>query len=142
MAHRNKFNRVGVKGGFVCGAFSDKVVVDGEMRRQFGCGHHGLVGHDFVVGAVVEYADDRAIPHRAAGEVAHALLSAFAVEPAAFEIWQSSTDSNRLADSRELKHTVVDMLAYVHGDVATVAFSPSFRPKIACNFRDFIDLSG
>ena len=96
-----------------------------------------LVGNDDVAGAVVEDADDGAVGHGVAGQVAHALLGALAVEVAALELGQRGADAFDLADGGQRPDVVVDVFGDVDGDVAAVAFGPSFLPQIAGHFGHF-----
>lgn len=67
----------------------------GQVGRELRGGHHGRVGHYLIMGAVVQDADDGAIPHRVAGQVPHALAGALAVEPAALQPGQGLADGKR-----------------------------------------------
>ena len=134
MAHSHKLDGVGVQRSLVGRALADEVIVYGQMGGKLRGGLHGIVGNDFIVGAVVGDADYRAVLHRVAGEVAHTAVCAFAEEIFTFEVGQGHTDGHCGRDCGHSPHIVVDVVGDVDGDVAAVAFGPSLLPEIACYF--------
>ena len=136
MGKCHKLNGMGVEGSPVRGTLGKQIVVHAQVGRKLGGRHHKIVGHDFVMCAVVGDADDAAVCHRVTGKVAHPLLGTLAIEPAAFQMGQFHPDRESLRDCREFTHSVIHILGDVHGDISAVALGPTFGPKVAgcfCN---------
>ena len=139
VAHGNELDRMGVEGSLVAAAGLEEVVLKSEVGGQFAGRNDVDVGDDFVGGAVIEDADDAAVLHGFLGEVAHALAGAFAIEVLAFQIRKGHADGLHFGDGRHGLALVVHKLSNVDGDVAAIALSPAFLPKVAGDFGDLVD---
>ena len=139
MGHGDQLDGVRVDSGPVAVAGGNHLVVHREVRSELRGGFHRSVGDDFVVGAVIGDADDRAVLHRPAGQVTHAAVRALAEEVAAFQRRQRRTDGVAFRDGGHAADRIVDMFGDVYGDIAAVALSPPFLPEIAGHFGHLVD---
>lgn len=101
MSHGYQFDRMGVQGSFIGRTFLNEAIVHAEVCRQFGGGIDRLVGNDDVCSAVIQDTDNGTVLHRPAGEVAHAFVSAFAVEVATFQMGKRGSNLLYFADGRQ-----------------------------------------
>ena len=133
MRHGHQFDGVRVERGLVARAGFKQVVLQGEVCGQFAGWHNRFVGNDFVAGAVVADADNGAVLHGELGQVAHTLACALAIEVLAFELGQNHANLFHGCNGRQRLAFVIHKLGDVHGDVAAVAFCPTFLPEVACD---------
>ena len=140
MTHGHQLDGMGMNSGLITRVGLNLTGMNGEVTGQFAGGHHSLVGNDDIRGAIVEDADDRAIGHRPAGQVAHTLASTLTVEITALEGRQCDANLLHVADGRHTADLVIGILRDVHRDITTITLGPSVLPQITGHLCYFLDL--
>ena len=142
MTHRYEFDGVCMQRSLVGRAATDKQIVHRQVSRQLRGGFHCIVGNDFVAGAVVENADNRAVLHGPTSQVAHTFIGSLAEEIAALDVRKGCSDGGHGADCRHIAYLIIYKLGNIDGDVSTITFGPAFLPEITGNFGHLVYLAG
>ena len=136
--HGDQFDGMRMKRSFVRRTLLDQIIVNTQMRWQFGSGSDRFVCNDDIRSAVVEDTDDGTVLHRPACQVAHAAVGAFAEEIATLQMRQCGTDRFDGRDGRHTANLVVHPFGDVDGDVTAIPFCPTFLPEITGHFCYFV----
>ena len=130
MAHGHQLDGMGVDRGAIGAALLNQRGMDRKMAGKLAGGHDGLIGDDDIRGAIGENADDGAIGHGKAGEIAHAAARALAIEITTGEGGQSDTNLNGIADGGKGPDGIVDQIGDINGDIAAITLGPAVLPEV------------